>query len=399
MPNNSVGTPRIESRLPNVGTTIFSIMSELAREHGAVNLGQGYPGFNPPEALVSLVSQAMIDGHNQYAPMTGVPALRQAIHAKMLMLHGHAYDADREITVTSGATQAIMAAVFATLHPGDEAIILEPAYDSYLPSIQLAGARPVPVPLLPPDHTNPFYRVDWQRVRDAITPRTRLLMLNFPHNPTGAVLADHDLDALEALVRDTPIVIMSDEVYEHIVFDNRRHLSMATRPLLAARSFVISSFGKTYHSTGWKVGYCCAPEPLMREFRKVHQFMVYSVNTPMQVALATFMQDPATYTGLADFYQERRDYLTAGLRRTRLKPMPSAGTFFLLADYSEVSGSSQEEFVRWLTIEHGVTAIPVSAFYVDPAAFEREQGIRLIRLCFAKDYDILDLALQRLQSL
>lgn len=397
MPNNSVGTPRIESRLPNVGTTIFSIMSELAREHGAVNLGQGYPGFNPPEALVSLVSQAMIDGHNQYAPMTGVPALRQAIHAKMLMLHGHAYDADREITVTSGATQAIMAAVFATLHPGDEAIILEPAYDSYLPSIQLAGARPVPVPLLPPDHTNPFYRVDWQRVRDAITPRTRLLMLNFPHNPTGAVLADHDLDALEALVRDTPIVIMSDEVYEHIVFDGRQHASVARRPALASRSFLISSFGKTFHTTGWKIGYCCAPAPLSQEFRKIHQFMVFAVSTPMQYGLAAFLEDPRHYLDLPAFYQAKRDRLEAGLRQTRFKPLPCPGTYFLLADYSEISDAPESEFARWLTTEHGVAVIPIAAFHADPQAPSSNR--QLVRFCFAKKDTTLDAALERLQEI
>lgn len=399
MPNNLVHTPHIASRLPNVGTTIFSVMSQMAEEYGSVNLGQGYPSFKPPEALIQLVTQAMVEGDNQYAPMTGLPALRYAIQQKMRSLYGMNYEHDTEITVTSGATQALFTAVMASVGPGDEVIVLEPAYDSYLPAIHLAGATAVPVPLLPPCPNTPHYRVDWQRVGDAITPRTRLLMLNFPHNPTGAILRPSDLDALEQLLRATPIVVISDEVYEHIVFDGNQHLSMATRPELAARSFVISSFGKTYHATGWKIGYCCAPAALSREFRKVHQFVVYSVNTPMQQALAQFMQDASTYTSLSQFYQERRDYLAAGLANTGLNALPTEGTFFLLADYSGISDAPQEEFVRWLTVKHKVTAIPVSAFYVQSSTTEDVPDAKLIRLCFAKDYEMLDTALERLREI
>lgn len=399
MPNNSITTPQLTSRLPNVGTTIFSVMSRLAAEHGAVDLGQGFPSFDPPEELRQLVAQAMNEGHNQYAPMAGVAALREAISGKMQLLYGTYYQPESEITVTSGATQALMTAILASASAGDEVIVLQPAYDLYLPAIQVAGAKPVVVQLTAPDENHSVYRVDWQKVKDAITARTRVLILNFPHNPTGAVLHEPDLDELENLTSGTPIVVISDEVYEHIVFDGQPHLSMASRPALAARSFVVSSFGKTLHMTGWKIGYCCAPASLMHEFRKIHQFMVYAICTPMQVALGTYMSKSAAYTGLSAFYQARRDYLTENLSKTRLKPLPSPGTFFLLADYRAISSVPQDEFARWLTVEHGVTTIPVSAFHGDPERLQGPDAPKLVRLCFAKHQKTLDDALERLAKI
>ncbi|MFJ1300307.1 pyridoxal phosphate-dependent aminotransferase [Pseudomonadota bacterium AL_CKDN230030165-1A_HGKHYDSX7] len=386
----------IRSKLPDVGTTIFTVMSRLAVEHKAINLGQGFPDFDPDPKLCSLVTQAMAHGHNQYPYMPGVAPLRAAIADKVKALYGHAYDPEIEITVTSGATEALMATVLAAVGPGDEVIVIEPCYDSYLPSIRLAGGTAVPVPLRAPTQDDPYYRIDWQRVRDAITPRSRLLMLNFPHNPTGAVLDDSDLDALEQIVRDTGILLLSDEVYEHIVFDGKPHASLSRRPLLAEHAFVISSFGKTYHTTGWKIGYCCAPRALSAELRKVHQFMVFTVPSPMQVALAEFMADPKPYLDLPAFYQEKRDRLSAGLAKTRFKPLPSPGTFFLLADYSEISQLDEATFARNLTVDHGVTVIPVSAFYRDPAAATSNH--RIVRFCFAKKDATLDAALDRLSN-
>lgn len=386
----------IQSKLPDVGTTIFSVMSQLASQHGAVNLGQGFPDFSPDSRLIDAVSQAMAEGFNQYAPMAGMPALRQAIADKVMAVSGRAYDVDEEITVTSGATEALMAAITAVAGPGDEVIVLEPAYDSYVPAIRLAGATPVPVDMVPPDADLALYRPDWDRVRAAITERTRAIMLNFPHNPTGAVLQESDLDALEAMLRDTGILIISDEVYEHIIFDGVQQLSMASRPELAARSFVLSSFGKTLHTTGWKIGYCCAPRALSAEFRRIHQFIVYSVATPVQNGIAAFLKtNPLCYRDLASFYQQKRDRLASGLAGTRLKPLPCPGTFFLLADYSAVSDLDQAAFSRWLTIEHGVTVIPVSAFHSRNAPVES----RIVRLCFAKNDSTLDAALERLQAL
>jgi len=386
----------IPSKLPDVGTTIFTVMSRLATEQNAINLGQGFPDFDPDPALLESVSRAMAQGHNQYPYMAGVAPLRQAIASKVETLYGHAYDTETEITVTSGATEALMCAVLAAAGTGDEVIILEPCYDSYLPAIRLAGASAVAVPLRLPTEQDPYYRVDWQRVRDAVTPRTRLLMLNFPHNPTGAVLDDSDLDALEDLVRDTGILLVSDEVYEHIVFDGRRHASLARRPALAARAFVISSFGKTYHTTGWKIGYCCAPRALSAELRKVHQFMVFTVVSPMQYGLADYMQDPAPYLNLPDFYQAKRDRLARGLARTRFRVLPSPATFFMLAGYRNISDAPEAEFARRLTLDHGVAVIPVSAFYRQPDAPGANQGI--VRFCFAKKDSTLDAAIERLQA-
>jgi methionine aminotransferase len=386
----------LRSKLPEVGTTIFTIMSRMALEHQAINLGQGFPDFDPDPRLCQLVSQAMAEGHNQYPYMPGVASLRSAIAHKNAKLYGHSYDPETEITVTSGATEALMATMLAAAGPGDEVIVIEPCYDCYLPSIRLAGATAVPVPMRPPTEADPAYRVDWQRVRDAITPRSRLLMLNFPHNPTGAVLDEADLDALEQIVRETGILLVSDEVYEHIVFDGRPHLSISRRPLLAEHAFVISSFGKTYHTTGWKVGYCCAPRQLSAEMRKVHQFMVFTVPTPMQVAYAEFMKDESQYLNLAAFYQQKRDQLRNGLEDSRFRPLPTPGTFFLLADYSRIAARPEAEFARWLTAEHGVAVIPISAFYVHPDAAESNRS--LVRFCFAKKRETLDKAIERLRT-
>jgi methionine aminotransferase len=384
----------IRSKLPDVGTTIFTVMSRLAIEHKAINLGQGFPDFNPDPALLDLVSKAMADGHNQYPYMPGVAPLRQAIADKTRALYGHAYDPETEITVTSGATEALMATILAAVNTGDEVVVIEPCYDSYLPGIRLAGGTAVPVPLRAPTSDDPYYRIDWQRVRDAITAKTRLVMLNFPHNPTGAILDDADLDALEAIVRDTGVLLVSDEVYEHIVFDGRVHASLARRPLLAEHAFVISSFGKTYHTTGWKLGYCCAPRHLTAELRKVHQFMVFTVPSPMQFAYADYMKNPEPYLQLPAFYQAKRDRLAAGLANTRFRPLPSPGTFFMMADYSAISDLPEAEFARWLTTEHGVAVIPIAAFYRFPDA--PESNHKLVRFCFAKRDETLDQALDRL---
>jgi methionine aminotransferase len=381
-------TPQLPSRLPEVGTTIFTVMSQLATQQGAVNLGQGFPDFDCDPRLQAYVTEAMRAGHNQYAPMTGIPALREAIAAKVARLYGHAYDAGSEITVTAGATQALLTAILCAVHPGDEVIVLEPVYDSYVPAIRFAGGRAVPVPL---DTTD--YSVPWDKVKAAITPRTRLLMLNSPHNPSGAVFSAADLDALEAVVRDTNVLIVSDEVYEHIVFDGALHQSVSRRPALAERSFVISSFGKTFHTTGWKIGYCAAPAPLSAEFRKVHQFNVFAVNTPMQHGLANFLKDPAPYETLPAFYQKKRDRFRAALAGSRFRLLPCPGTYFQVVDYSAISDETEEAFARRLTVEHKVAAIPVAAFYDRPV--ER----RVVRFCFAKKDETLDLATERLRRL
>ncbi len=377
------------TRLSWVGTTIFTVMSTLAARHAAINLGQGFPDFDCDARLQACVIEAMRAGHNQYAPMPGVAVLREAIRDKHSMLYGHRYDADHEITVTSGATQAIMATVFALAGAGDEVIVLEPCYDSYLPSIELAGATAVRVPL----DAARDYRVDWDRVRAAITPRTRLLMINFPHNPSGQVLDAEDLRALEAIVSATGIRVLSDEVYEHIVFDGLAHQSVARSPLLAQHSIVVSSFGKTFHTTGWKIGYACAPAALSAEIRKVHQFMVFAVSTPMQHAIAAYLADPRPCLDLPGFYQRKRDRFVAGLQGSRFRLRPSRGTYFVLADYSRISDESEAAFARRLIEQHGVAAIPVSAFYRDAVDH------RVVRFCFAKRDETLDRALERLSGI
>ncbi|WP_438942568.1 pyridoxal phosphate-dependent aminotransferase, partial [Ralstonia solanacearum] len=381
-------TPPPPSRLPRVGTTIFTVMSALAAEKQAVNLGQGFPDFDCDPRIVDAVSDAMRAGLNQYPPMTGVPALRQAIAAKIAALYGHAYDADREITVTAGATQALLTAVLCCVHPGDEVIVFEPTYDSYLPSIELAGGKAVPITLDAPD-----YRIPFDKLAAAITPRTRLIMLNTPHNPTGTVWHADDMRKLAEIVAPTDVLLLSDEVYEHMVYDGVPHASVARIPELARRAFVVSSFGKTYHVTGWKVGYVAAPTALSAEFRKVHQFNVFTVNTPVQHGLAAYMADPRPYLELPAFYQHKRDLFRAGLARTRFKLLPCQGTYFQCVDYSAISDLPEAEFAKWLTGEIGVAAIPVSAFYSQP----HESGV--VRFCFAKRDETLRLALERLSAL
>jgi methionine aminotransferase len=377
------------SKLPRVGTTIFTVMSRLAQECGAINLSQGFPDFDPPPRLIELVTEHMRRGVNQYAPMTGWPALLEAIAGKVADLYGCRVDPQASVTVTSGATEALFCAIHAVVRPGDEVILLEPAYDSYEPAVELAGGRAVRVPL-----HRPGFGVDWDRVRDAINPRTRLLIVNSPHNPTGAVFASADLDALERVLSDTGVLLLSDEVYEHIVFDGHTHQSLLTRPALAARSLVVSSFGKTYHCTGWKVGYCVAPPGLSAEFRKVHQFVQFAVASPMQAALAQFLVEcPGHAQELAAFYQRKRDRFLELLAATPLRPIPTAGTYFQLADYSAVSQQPDVEFARALTREIGVAAIPVSVFSAG--------GLpeRLVRFCFAKNDATLDAAGERLSRL
>ncbi|KAA2286361.1 pyridoxal phosphate-dependent aminotransferase [Arenimonas fontis] len=381
-------TPR--TRLPRVGTTIFTVMSQLAAEHGAVNLGQGFPDFPPPQRLVDALARAVSEGRNQYAPSTGIPALRQAIADKTLACYGRRVDADAEVTVTGGASEAIFDAVLALVHPGEEVIVLDPCYDCYEPAIELAGARAVHVPLDPAD-----FSVDWQRVRDAISPRTRMLMVNSPHNPSGAMFGAADLAALRGILAGTDIVLLSDEVYEHIVFDGRRHESVLRDPELAARAVVVSSFGKTYHCTGWKIGYAIAPPALSAELRKVHQYNTFCSFTPAQWALAEMIRDePGHHEGLGAFYQAKRDRFRRQLEGTRLRPLPVPGGYFQLVDYSAASDLSDVEFCRWLTVEKGVAAIPLSPFYQSPPA-----GQRLARLCFAKLESTLDAAIERLERL
>jgi methionine transaminase len=376
------------SKLPRVGTTIFTVMSALAAERGAINLGQGFPDFNCDPSLQQLMTQAMRAGHNQYAPLAGVAALREAIARKNQALYGHGHDPDTEITVTAGATQAIMTAILALVSAGDEVIVLEPTYDSYVPSIELAGGRPVYVPL----DKSRGYAPDWDHVRHVITDKTRLIVINFPHNPTGRILRDDDLAALERIVAETGVMLISDEVYEHIVFDGAPHRSVLRSPLLAARSVVISSFGKTFHTTGWKVGYACAPRSMSAEIRKVHQFMVFAVNTPAQHAFAEYLKDPLPYLSLPLFYQAKRDLFIEGLRKTGFRLLPCEGTYFVLADYSALSDLPEVEFAERMITEYGVAVIPVSVFYETPTDH------RVVRFCFAKKDETLNAALTRLQK-
>ncbi|HZV37922.1 MAG TPA: pyridoxal phosphate-dependent aminotransferase [Pseudoxanthomonas sp.] len=379
-----------QTKLPKVGTTIFTVMSQLAAEHGAVNLGQGFPDFSVPQRLVDELDAAMRAGHNQYAPMTGVPALRQAIAEKAKRCYGADVDADTEITVTSGATEAIFNAIHAVVRPGEEVIVLDPAYDCYEPAIDLAGARAVHVPLDPQS-----FAPDWAKVRAAITPKTRLVMINSPHNPSGAMFGEDDMRTLAGLLRGTDIFLVSDEVYEHIVFDGRRHESALYYPELRERAFVVSSFGKTYHCTGWKIGYAIAPPALSAEFRKVHQYNVFCTFAPAQHAFAAMIRaEPEHYEQLGAFYQAKRDRFRAQLLETKLKPLPVPGGYFQLVDYSAVSDLPDAEFAKWLTVEKGVAAIPLSPFYESPPA-----GQRLARLCFAKNEATLDAAIERLKKL
>lgn len=388
-------TPALNSKLPNVGTTIFTVMSALAVEHKAINLGQGFPDFDCDARIVDAVDRAMRSGANQYPPMAGWAPLRQAIADKIDADYGRRYDVDREITVTAGATQALLTAILCAVGPGDEVVVVEPAYDSYLPAIALAGGTAVRVRMQPPAN-GASYRVDWPKVAAAVTPRTRMILVNSPHNPTGTTLRDDDFDALADIVEGTDVLVVSDEVYEHMVFDGHAHRSMSSHARLAPRAFVVSSFGKTFHVTGWKVGYCVAPASLMAEFRKVHQFNVFTVNTPMQAGIAEYLREHAdAYRDLPEFYGAKRDRFAQGLARTRFKALPCAGTYFMLADYSAISDRSEEDFCRWLTQEIGVAAIPVSAFYERSAESPSvESGT--VRFCFAKQDRTLDAALERL---
>jgi methionine aminotransferase len=378
----------VRSKLPSVGTTIFTVMSKLAADTGAINLSQGFPDFDCDPALVDAVARHMKEGRNQYAPMQGVPALRQAIGAKFQSLYGARYDPDSEITVTSGGTEAIFDAVAAVVHPGDEVIVFEPCYDSYVPAIEVSGGRAVVVSLRYPD-----YAVPWDDVRAAMTPRTRMIMLNSPHNPTAAILGSADVAELAAVVEGTDITIVSDEVYEHIIFDGARHESMARHDALRARSFIVGSFGKTYHVTGWKVGYVVAPAPLMTEFRKVHQFVTFSTITPVQHALAEFLDQKRGYPELAAFYQRKRDLFLELIAGSRWQPLPSRGTYFQLLEYSAITSEPDMDFALRLTREHGVASIPTSAFlYKQPAP-------PVLRFCFAKKDETLRAAAERLRAL
>lgn len=380
-----------ESKLPRVGTTIFTIMSQLAQEHRAINLGQGFPDYPVPEPLVEALARAARDGRNQYAPMAGLPELREAIAAKIADCYGAEIDPGSEITVTSGGSEAIFDAVHALVRPGDEVILLDPCYDCYEPAVELAGGVPVHVALDPER-----FVVDWPALTAAISARTRMLIVNTPHNPSGAVFGADDIAALHALLAQHPqLTLLADEVYEHMVFDGAEHQSVLRHPALAARSIAVSSFGKTYHCTGWKLGYAVAPAALSAEFRKVHQYNTFCSFTPAQVAVAHMLREhPDHHRELPAFYQAKRDAFRSLLERTRLRPLPVAGGYFQLVDYAAVSDLDDASFCRWITTEHGVAAIPLSPFYRQPPA-----GQRLARLCFAKDQGTLEAAVDRLAAL
>jgi methionine aminotransferase len=369
----------VDSKLPDIGTTIFTVMSELARQEGALNLSQGFPDFDGPPALLERVAHHLGNGQNQYAPMMGVPALREAIAGKVGSLYGADLDPDSEITVTSGATEALFCAIAAVVNPGDEVIVFDPAYDSYEPVVRLQGGITRHVPLHPPG-----YRIDWNQVADLVGARTRLIITNTPHNPTGTVWDADDIRSLTAIVRDRPIFLLADEVYEHIIFDGRRHESLTRYPELFERSFVVSSFGKTYHTTGWKIGYCCAPTPLTEEFRRIHQYVTFTSNTPVQLGLADFLADhPEHHLDLGGFYQEKRDLFCRLLEGSKFGVTPSAGTYFQLIDYSEWSNEPDTELAVRLTREAKLASIPVSPFY------EADPGHRVLRFCFCKDDETL----------
>ena len=378
----------ITSKLPDVGTTIFTVMSGLASEYNAVNLGQGFPDFPMSEELTELVNSAMKNGFNQYAPAPGWMPLREAIAEKIQFLYNTTVNPDTEITITPGGTYAIYTALTTVLQPGDEVIIFEPAYDSYIPNVTINGAVPVLIDLKFPD-----YRIDWEEVRNKITPRTRVIMLNTPHNPTGSVLRENDIEELRSIVQDTNIIILSDEVYEHLIFDNIPHQSILRYPDLLARSFVCFSFGKVYHCTGWKLGYAVAPAALSKEFRKVHQFNCFSCHTPSQVALAAFLQNRESYLGLAPQLQQKRDYFQQLMSNTRFTPLPSYGSYFQCYKYDRISNESDKDFAIRITKEYGIATIPVSAFY------KSGKDDNVIRFCFAKKESTLAQAAERLSKI
>lgn len=379
----------VTSKLPHVGTTIFTVMSALAAEHGAINLSQGFPDYDGPAALKDRVKHHLDAGHNQYPPMAGILPLREAIKDKVAAFYGARVSAETEVTVTPGATEAIFCAVTAVCRPGDEVIMFDPAYDCYEPAVTLCGARAVRLALAAPD-----YRIDWLRVASAISPRTRMIMVNTPHNPTGMVMSADDMRELERLAVQHDLIVCSDEVYEHLVFDGVRHESVLRYPALAARAFAVFSFGKTYHVTGWKTGYCVAPEVLTRELRRVHQFVTFVGITPIQWALADFMRaQPEHLASLPGFYQHKRDLFAGALARSRFRLKPSAGTFFQMVDYSAISDLPDQEFARWLTCEKGVAAIPTSVFHAE------DPGERAVRFCFCKEDETLRRAAERLAAL
>ncbi len=376
---------KLKSKLPDTGITIFTMMTSLANKFNAINLSQGFPDFDVDPALIDLVYKHMQNGSNQYAPMQGVLLLRERIANKTIKLYNASYDPASEITVTSGATEALFAAIMAVVNKGDEVIVFEPAFDSYVPAINLSGGRPIFIKLKPPSYT-----IDWEEVKNALSARTRLIILNSPHNPTGSVLLPGDIFQLIEIVTDTEILIISDEVYEHIIFDGLVHESLSRYPELASRSFVISSFGKTYHTTGWKIGYCLAPKQLSEEFQKVHQFLTFSTNTPVQHAYAEFLQNENAYLDLGGFYQKKRDKFISLLKNSRFKPVPCRGTYFQMLDYSSISDEPDTLFAKRIAVEHGVASIPPSVFY------HMNDDHKTLRFCFAKKDETLEKAAEKL---
>ncbi|MGB7394374.1 MAG: methionine aminotransferase [Pricia sp.] len=376
------------SKLPDIKTTIFTTVGNLARKHGAIDLSQGFPNFEADAQLMNLVTKAMQEGHNQYAAMPGYYGLRETIAKKIADLHGKDYDPDKEITVTVGATQAIFTAITAFVHPGDEVILLKPAYDCYEPAIAVNGGMPVPLQLRKGD-----YKVDWEEFRSKITPKTRMVIINTPHNPSGRIFSEEDMLRLQEILRPTNIILVSDEVYEHIVFDGREHQSASRFDDLASRSFICASFGKTFHVTGWKIGYCAAPTELMHEFRQVHQFAVFCVDHPVQRALAEYLNTPEHYLALNDFYQEKRDFFLAGLQDSKFQSTPSQGSYFQLVDYTAITYESDEQLAERLIIDHKLASIPISSFNVD------HRDDKVLRFCFAKKRETLERATEILRGL
>jgi len=376
------------SKLPGTSTTIFSVMSQLAAEHNALNLSQGFPDYDCDPKLIDFVSQAMKEGHNQYAPMTGLQSLRELIASKVNSSYGSDYHPDTEVTVTAGGTQAIFTALTACIQPGDEVIIFEPAYDSYAPTIKMLGGVVKSYEMVPPD-----YEIDWEMVKKLFSANTRMIIMNSPQNPTGSVLSENDIQSLIKLTKDTDVLILSDEVYEHLVYDGEIHRSFASYPELRERSFIVASFGKLLHATGWKTGYCVAPENLMKEFRKIHQFNVFSVNTPMQAGIANYLKDADTYLGLAAFFQEKRDLFRTLLAQTRFKLLPCKGSYFQCVSYGHFSEEEDTVIAKRLITDFGVASIPVSAFYI------RNTDHRVLRFCFAKKQDTLEKSVERLMKL
>ena len=379
---------QIQSKLPNVGTTIFTVMSVLAAEHKAINLGQGFPDFGMSEELVALVTQAMKEGHNQYVHMNGYIPLREALAQKAESLYGTAINPDTQITVTPGGTYALFTAMATVLHPGDEVLVFEPAYDSYIPAIELNGAKAVTIQL-----SFPEYKINWNEVKSKIGDKTKMILLNSPHNPTGAVLTSDDIKELKTLLQDTGIFILSDEVYEHLIFDGLPHESILRHPELLQRALVCFSFGKVYHCTGWKLGYCIAPAELMQEFRKIHQFNAFTCDTPKQVALAQFLKNKDAYLGLGAFMQQKRDYFQGLMQATKFTPLPSHGSYFQIYSYEDLSAETEKEYAVRLTKEAGVATIPVSAFYRNAV------NNSVLRFCFAKSEAVLQQAAERLVRL